>query len=520
MIGDSNVGMMVAILVIVAIFSVIAILTRYRKCKPDQIMVIYGRTGSKEKSAKLIHGGGSFVWPIVQGVDYLSLRPFQVDCFLKGAISAQNIRVNVPTIITVAISTDAAVMQNAAERLLGRPHSEIEADVKDLAYGQMRGIISDMKIEELNNDRDKFVEQIRKNLGTELNKLGLDIINVNIADIVDEANYIVNLGKESSSRAQNQAEANIEEQRKLGQIKIAEQTRERETKIAEQIREKETQIAEIDKDRAIKVAEANRIKEASVAEARAQQESAIAESQSKKDINIAEADKRAKVGRNEANKAVANSNAELRVIQAEADRISGEAEVKSNADIQIQKELKNQQIEESRAKRVETQLRADRIVPAEMNKQETILNAQAQSEKLIIQAEAEAEAKLRVAKAEAEAIRLKALAEAEGKQKALEAEAEGFRKMMEAADKNPEIAVKYKFINECKEIAGVQVKAFEHMNFGNVQVWDSGNGTTSRFMESIIKTAAPALNIMKEMNIPMLSDKLKGDETDSEPKDL
>ncbi|MBP5458466.1 MAG: flotillin family protein, partial [Paludibacteraceae bacterium] len=259
---DSNVGMIIAILVAVAIFSVIVVLTRYRKCKPDQIMVIYGRTGAKEKSAKLIHGGGSFVWPIIQGVDYLSLRPFQVDCFLKGAISAQNIRVNVPTIITVAISTDTSVMQNAAERLLGRPHSEIEADVKDLAYGQMRGIISDMKIEELNNDRDKFVDMIRKNLGTELSKLGLDIINVNIADIVDEANYIVNLGKESSSRAQNQAEANIEEQRKLGQIKIAEQTRERETKIAEQIREKETSIAEIDKDRAIKVAEANRIKEA------------------------------------------------------------------------------------------------------------------------------------------------------------------------------------------------------------------------------------------------------------------
>lgn len=473
-------------------------------------MVIYGKTGNKEKSARLIHGGGAFILPVIQGVEYLSLRPFQVDCFLKGAISAQNIRVNVPTIITVAISTDNDVMQNAAERLLGRPHSEIEADVKDLAYGQMRAIISDMTIEGLNNDRDKFVDMIRKNLANELNKLGLDIINVNIADM-DEANYIVNLGKESASRAKNQAEANIEEQTKLGQIKIA-----------EQIRERETSIATIDQERATKVAEANRIKESSVAESRAQQESAIAESQSKKEINIAEADKQAKIGQNEASKAIAESNAELRVIQAEADRKSGEAEVKSNADIQIQRELKNQQIEETRAKRVETQLMADRIVPAEMSKKETILNAQAESERRIIQAEAEAEAKLRVAKAEAEAIRLKALAEAEGKQKYLEAEAEGFRKMMEAADKNPDIAVKYKFINECKEIAGVQVKAFEHMNFGNVQVWDSGNGTTSRFMESIIKTAAPALNIMKDMNIPLVSDKLKGDSDNagSEPAEI
>ena len=502
---------LIAILVVVVLLTMVGLLSRYKKCKPDEIMVIYGKTGNKEKSARLIHGGGAFILPVIQGVEYLSLRPFQVDCLLKGAISAQNIRVNVPTIITVAISTDNDVMQNAAERLLGRPHSEIEADVKDLAYGQMRAIISDMTIEGLNNDRDKFVDMIRKNLANELNKLGLDIINVNIADIVDEANYIVNLGKESASRAKNQAEANIEEQTKLGQIKIA-----------EQIRERETSIATIDQERATKVAEANRIKESSVAESRAQQESAIAESQSKKEINIAEADKQAKIGQNEASKAIAESNAELRVIQAEADRKSGEAEVKSNADIQIQRELKNQQIEETRAKRVETQLMADRIVPAEMNKKETILNAQAESERRIIQAEAEAEAKLRVAKAEAEAIRLKALAEAEGKQKYLEAEAEGFRKMMEAADKNPDIAVKYKFINECKEIAGVQVKAFEHMNFGNVQVWDSGNGTTSRFMESIIKTAAPALNIMKDMNIPLVSDKLKGDSDNagSEPAEI
>lgn len=489
-------GPIILLAAVVVVITLFGIFTRYRKCKPDQVMVIYGKSG-RNKSAKLLHGGAAFIWPIFQGVEYMSLRPFQVDCFLKGAISQQNIRVNVPTIITAAISTDEGIMQNAAQRLLGRPHDEIENDVKDLAYGQMRAIISEMTIEGLNNNRDEFVDKIRTQLETELNKLGLTIINVNIADIVDEANYIVNLGKESASRAKNQAEANIEEQTKLGQIKIA-----------EQIRERETSIAIIEQERATKVAEANRIKESTVAESRAQQESAIAEAMSKKEINIAEADKRAKLGRNKANEDIARSNAELNATQAEADRISGEAQVKSQADIQIQKELKNQQIEETRAKRVEIQLRADRIVPAEMSKQETILNAQANSEKLLIQAQAEADAKLKVAQAEAEAIRLKAIAEAEGKQRSLEAEAEGFRKMMEAADKNPEIAVKYKFINECKDIASVQVKAFEKMNFGNVQVWDNGNGTTSNFMESLIKTAAPALNIMKDMDIPLISEKL------------
>ena len=109
---------MVAILVVVVIISFIGILSRYRKCKSDEVLVVYGKT-SGEKSAKLYHGGAAFVWPIIQGYEFLSMKPLQIDCKLTGALSAQNIRVDVPTTITVAISTDPEVMQNAAERLLG-----------------------------------------------------------------------------------------------------------------------------------------------------------------------------------------------------------------------------------------------------------------------------------------------------------------------------------------------------------------------------------------------------------------
>ena len=106
---------MVAILVAVILLTFIGILSRYRKCKSDEVLVVYGKTGRDKKSAKLYHGGAAFVWPIIQGYEFLSMKPMQIDCKLTGALSAQNIRVDVPTTITVAISTDPEVMQTESD---------------------------------------------------------------------------------------------------------------------------------------------------------------------------------------------------------------------------------------------------------------------------------------------------------------------------------------------------------------------------------------------------------------------
>lgn len=104
-----------AILTVVIILTIIGVLSRYRRCKPNQVLVVYGKTGGEKKSAKLYHGGAAFVLPIIQSYDVLSMEPMQIDCKLTGALSSQNIRVDVPTTITVAISTNPEIMQNAAE---------------------------------------------------------------------------------------------------------------------------------------------------------------------------------------------------------------------------------------------------------------------------------------------------------------------------------------------------------------------------------------------------------------------
>lgn len=550
-----------AILAVVIILTIIGVLSRYRRCKPNQVLVVYGKTGGEKESAKLYHGGAAFVLPIIQSYDVLSMEPMQIDCKLTGALSSQNIRVDVPTTITVAISTNPEIMQNAAERLLGMDTESTENLITDIVYGQMRLIIAEMTIEKLNSDRDEFLDKARKNIDNELNKLGLYLLNINISDIRDEAGYIMNLGKEAESRALNEAQANIEEQEKLGAIKIAVQQKEKETAVANTKKEQEIQIActekeketivaetkkekeialaltdkekqigvaQADRDRAaviaktltdkesaivrskaeleVNKAEAERMEEVGKNKAEADKEAAIAIQNSEAQIKKAEAEKNASVGYNNAQKEVAVSESELQVIKAQSEKKAGEEKVKSEAAVKTAKELADKEVEEAKAKKVQAALKAEKIVPAEIQKQEAMLQADAEAEKIKRRAEAEASAHL------AKAIQMKLEAEAEGKKKSLMAEADGFKAMVEAAESNPQIAIQYKMVNQWKEIAGEQVKAFEHINLGNITVFDGGQNSTGNFLNNVVKTVAPALGVIDQLPIADTLKKLKGDD--------
>lgn len=508
---DEQILIYAAILVAVIVLTIVGILSRYRKCKSDEVLVVYGKTGDK-KSAKLYHGGAAFVWPIIQGYSFLNMKPMQIDCKLTGAISKQNIRVDVPTTITVAVSTEPEVMQNAAERLLGLNIEAQQELIKDVVYGQMRLVIADMTIEQLNSDRDTFLENCRKNIDSELKKFGLYLMNINISDIRDEADYIVNLGKEAEAKAKNEALANIEEQQKERATKVAETNRDKNTQLADTQRDEEIKVAIADKERESKVAEENAEKESRIAkasasmevnkeQARTEQESRTAELQSDMEIKQAEAQKKSAIGQNNAAKEVAESNAELEVTKAEASRKAGEAQARTQAAVLTAQENAQREIEEAKARKVEQALKADKIVPAEIAKQQAILDADALAEQIKRKANAEAEAILAKAQAEAKAIQMKLEAEAEGKKKSLLAEAEGFEAMVKAAERNPEIAIQYKMVDQWKEIASEQVKAFEHIQLGNVTVFDGGNGTTSNFLQNVVSKVAPALGILDKLPI-------------------
>ena len=123
---------LVSAVVLILVSFIAWICSRYKKCPSDKIMVIYGSIGKNKdgtnRSAKCIHGGAEFVIPVFQSYAYLDLTPISIQVDLKNALSRQNIRIDVPSRFTVGISTEAGVMQNAAERLLGLQLSEIQDD--------------------------------------------------------------------------------------------------------------------------------------------------------------------------------------------------------------------------------------------------------------------------------------------------------------------------------------------------------------------------------------------------------
>ena len=201
----------ICVAVVIVFALLMGILSRYRKCPSDKILVIYGKVGSDKngqaRSAKCVHGGAAFIMPIIQSYQFMDLTPISINVDLKNALSKQNIRVDVPSRFTVGISTEPGIMQNAAERLLGLRMNEIQELAKDIIFGQLRLVVATMEIEEINNDRDKFLVAVSNNVEIELKKIGLRLINVNVTDINDESGYIEALGKEAAAKAINDARA-------------------------------------------------------------------------------------------------------------------------------------------------------------------------------------------------------------------------------------------------------------------------------------------------------------------------
>ncbi len=203
----------------------------FKRCPSNKVLAVYGRVG-KGKSVRCYHGGGVFIWPLLQSYSYLDLIPMTIHIPLKGALSFRNIRLSVPSTFTVGISTDPDVVSQAAIRLLNLERKEIEAMANEIIIGQLRLTVASLTIEQINQDREKFLESIKHHIIPELKKIGLDLINVNITDIHDESGYIESIGKKAVSTAINQAKIDVAEQDKRGDIGKALAEKERRIQVA------------------------------------------------------------------------------------------------------------------------------------------------------------------------------------------------------------------------------------------------------------------------------------------------
>jgi len=448
------------ILVLVAagvfVITFAAILSRYKRCPSDKILVVYGKTGKNKSggssSAKCIHGGAAFIWPVFQDFAFLDLKPISIECNLTNALSKQNIRVDIPSRFTVGISTEPENMTNAAERLLGLSRDSIQELARDILFGQLRLVIATMDIEEINSDRDKFLLNVSQNVEQELRKIGLKLINVNVTDIRDESGYIEALGKEAAAKAINEAKKSVAEQERFGEIGKAEADRDREIRIAETLRDRDIRIAETHRDTRMRTAEANAV---------------------------------AVEGENKAKISIANTDSERREREAEANKRAMAAEKIQEAQALEESYRAEREAENARKAREEATQKANVIVKAEIEKQKIVIEAEAEAEKLRTQA-----------RGEADAIFAKMQAKANGLNEILSKQADGFGKIVNAAGGDSKEAVLLMISDKLPELVKTQVEAVKNLKIDKITVWDGQSGkdgktNTANFVSGLMQSVPP-----------------------------
>lgn len=431
------------ILVGVAVFIITTLLNRYRRCPSDKILVIFGSTMGKG-SSRCIHGGGAFVWPIIQDYAYLSLTPISIEANLTNALSSQNIRVDVPCRFTVGISTEGDSMNNAAERLLRLTPTEIQEMARDILFGQLRLVIASMSIEELNSNRDKFQENIMTNVEIELKKIGLKLINVNVTDIKDESGYIEALGKEAAAKAINEAKVSVAEQDKIGEIGRAEA-------------EKETRI------------------------------------------RISEANAKAIAGENHAKVAIANSESDRREKEAQAQRRAVAAEKVAQAQALEEAYSAERQAEEARAERERASQKANVIVAQEVEKERLVIAAEAEAEQKRVSAKGEADAIYAKMEAEAKGLYAILTKQAEGYDKMIAAAGGDANKAytLLLLEKLPELVK-----TQVEAIKGINIDKVTVWDNGSHAA--DGKNSTANFVSGLMKAVPPLSDLFEQagMNLP------------------
>ncbi|MCY4517088.1 MAG: SPFH domain-containing protein [Acidimicrobiaceae bacterium] len=427
----------------ILLIALLWISSRFKRCPSDRILVVYGRVGGEGESARCLHGGGTMVWPIVQGYAYLDLTPIPIEIKLQGALSQQNIRVNTPATFTVGISTEPGVMQNAAERLLGLSLLDIENLARDIIFGQMRVVIATMPIEQINADREQLITNITESLELELRKVGLRLINVNIQDITDESGYIDALGREAAARAISEAKVKVAEQERDGDIGAAEAQREQR-------------------------------------------------------IRVAQANATATEGENESHVVIAESASERRQKEAEAERAANAAERVSQAAAEQESFLAEAEAERVRAERDKAAQDADIVVPAQVERERvrTLAEAEADRIRLVKAGEADGQRLLM----EAEALGLLALlsrrAEGLGALVAASGGAAQETALLLVAEQLPNLVAE-----QVKAISNLKIDKITVWDSGSGG--DGQAGTTANFVSGLVGALPPLHEVAGQAGIKL-----------------
>lgn len=484
---------LLALAFVLVLFGFVLLLSkRYKRCPSNRILVIYGKTRSG-RSSRCLHGGSAFVVPLIQNYDYLSLDPLQIEIPLEGALSAENIRVNVPSVFTVAVGTEGETMQNAAIRLLGLTTAEISKQAEEIIFGQLRQVIASMLIQEINQNRDQFLSSVQITLEPELSKIGLVLINVNIKDITDESGYIEAIGRKAASEAIQQAMIDVAEQERHGSIGVAEAEKEEAIQVAERQKTRDIGTKDAERERSIQLALLEKQKVVGEKSAQFNQEAEVRDSEREMRVRVADANAKAVTGENEAKALVAQTNADLKIQEADAFQRGETRRREADAAVRQAQYLAEAKAAEAEATKIEAEKRAELEASAKALKAQTIVDAQAQAEKVRI-----------LADGEAAAIYARLEAEAKGQFEILAKKGQGMREIVSACGGADE-AFKLLMLEHIEQISATAAQAISNIKFDKVVVWDGGQGGdgkaagTAGFLRNLAGALPPAMHMMRDI---------------------
>ncbi|GHH97597.1 flotillin family protein [Neobacillus kokaensis] len=399
----SLVWIIIGIVALILLALIGVFVTKYRTAGPDEALIVTGSyLGSKNvhvdesgNKIKIIRGGGSFILPVFQQAQPLSLLSSKLEVTTPEVYTEQGVPVMADGVAIIKIGGSISEIATAAEQFLGKPKDDRENEAKEVLEGHLRSILGSMTVEEIYKNRDKFSQEVQRVASQDLAKMGLVIVSFTIKDVRDKNGYLDALGKPRIAQVKRDADIATAEAEKETRIKKAEAAKE--AKRSEL--ERATEIAEAEKINQLKIAEFRR--EQDIAKARADMAYDLESAKAKQDVT--EQEMQVKII--ERQKQIELEEKEILRRERQYD-----SEVKKKADAD------RYSVEQSAAAE-----KAKQMAEAEANKYRIEAMAKAEAERVRIDGLAKAEAQKAQGLSEAEVIRMKGLAEAEAKEKIAEA---------------------------------------------------------------------------------------------------
>ena len=452
-------GITIAVIAVFALFFVVLVLAfvyaaRYKKVGPNEVLIISGRgvgttdpgTGQKmRRSFRIVRGGGTFIWPVVERVDRLSLELMTIEVVTTNVYTSQGVPVTVDGVAQVKVGSDDVSIVTAAEQFLSKSTKEIQNVALQTLEGHLRGILGTLSVEEIYRDRDKFAQRVQEVSALDMKNMGLTIVSFTIKNIHDAQGYLDALGQ--------------------------------------------ARIAEVKRDAAI--GQANAQRDANIQSARARQEGEVAKFEA--ETKIAEAQKNFAVQKAAYDADVNQKKAESELAYTLQQNITNQKVKEQEVQISVVEKRKQIEVQEQEVARRERELEATVRKPAEAEQYRIRTLADAKKYQTETEAAGQSAATRNLGAGEADANKARGLAQADVIQAQGFAEAQATSKKAEAWQQYTQAAILQQLLDKLPELASAVAQPLAKME--KIVVINSGgdghSGTgASRVTRDVTDTIA------------------------------